>query len=89
MGLSFLHRLRLQLIRKKAKFAKRKFDTTRTEFAASAREAQVRTATVMVSGVRLVFGLEWNPLPSGVSVEASLQEARNAGYIQQSAAGIQ
>lgn len=80
MGLSLLQRLRLWLTRNKARFGTHTFTKTRTEFQTSALQVQTPAATVVVSGVRLVFGLEWNPLPADVGVGTSLQEARNAGY---------
>ncbi len=38
------------------------------------------TPTVVLAGVRLVFGLEWSPVSNPGAIEADLQAARQAGH---------
>lgn len=83
MALTPLQRLRLWLTRTKSKIGGSQLTKAGTEFQQTALQTLQPThqaSTVMLSGVRLVFGLEWNPLSPGVEVEQSLQEARNAGF---------
>lgn len=80
MALTAIQRLRLWLTRTKTKLAPGKSSKTKMTFQDTAMPGAQAASTVMMSGIRLVFGLEWNPIAAGVDIEEALQDARNAGF---------